>query len=55
MHYMAIVGGMAAINPYIQAGFNSFYVYLQGMYTAELKEANVRKEWILTSTIFSMY
>ncbi len=33
-----------AANPYIQAGFNSFYVYLQGMYTAELKEANVRKE-----------
>ncbi len=33
-----------AANPYIQAGFNSFYVYLQGMYSNELKEANVRKE-----------
>jgi conjugation system TraG family ATPase len=33
-----------AANPYLQASFNSFYVFLQGEYTAELKEANVRKE-----------
>jgi conjugation system TraG family ATPase len=33
-----------AAHPYIQANFSSFYTYLQGEYTAELKEANVRKE-----------
>jgi conjugation system TraG family ATPase len=32
-----------AAHPYIQADFNSFYTYLQGIYTAELKEANVKK------------
>jgi conjugation system TraG family ATPase len=30
--------------PYVQANFNSFYVYLQGEYTAKLKEANVRND-----------